>query len=187
MRSYGLGIAFGMIMAAIFAFQNTADVVVRFLVWERVLPQGVWEVALFAAGAVAMWVISLSAFFEIKGRNSRLLKDQKETIGIMEQEVKDLRDERNTLIIALRKSGEYSDSETQRSDKQGYSWQQSVECYTCGAEETPEESEVESGSDDETEIKNDKNLFSGETTENENENETANTSFTYEEESKDIF
>src|SRR6056297_2298522 len=111
MRSYGLGIAFCMVLAAIYAFQNTSEIIVRFIIWERAMPQGVWEIILFAVGAVAMWFISLSAVMEIRGRHSRLIKDQKETINTMETELNELRDERNSLIIALKKSGEYPYSE----------------------------------------------------------------------------
>lgn len=139
MRSYGLGIAFCMVLAAIYAYQNASELIVRFIVWERALPQGVWEITLFAVGAIAMWIISLSAVLEIKKRHSKLLKDQKETIGIMENEISDLRDERNSLIIALKKSGDYPPST--KEEKKSELWRQDVQTYTCGDAEKKAPSE----------------------------------------------
>jgi len=143
MRSYGLGIAFCMVLAAIYAFQNTSEIIVRFIIWERAMPQGVWEIILFAVGAVAMWFISLSAVMEVRGRHSRLIKDQKESINIMETELKELRDERNSLIIALKKSGEYPYSE-----KKGVEpslWGQDLKCYVLSDSEKQQSKESDQG------------------------------------------
>lgn len=46
MRSYALAIAVAMLVAALYAFQNPQEVVVKFFSWERELPQGIWEVLL---------------------------------------------------------------------------------------------------------------------------------------------
>ena len=42
MKSYALAILLSMLVAAGYAFQNTGDVVVRFMMWEKTLPQGLW-------------------------------------------------------------------------------------------------------------------------------------------------
>ncbi|MBN1334028.1 MAG: LapA family protein [Synergistales bacterium] len=128
MRSYGLGIAFCMLLAALFAYQNPGDLVIRFLVWERVLPQGVWEIALFVAGVIAMWIISLSAILETRNKNAHQLKDQKERIDTLEKELAVTRDERNSLMMALKRAGGELPTEMERSDKN--KWAQDI-CEFC--------------------------------------------------------
>lgn len=54
MKSYILAIAITMFLSALYAFQNIGDVTVKFFVFERTFPQGVWDVLLFASGAVLM-------------------------------------------------------------------------------------------------------------------------------------
>ena len=76
MRSYALAIAFSVLLAAVYAFQNPGDVTVRFLVWTREVPQGVWEAAVFAGGCVLMWVVSLSAFLELRTSYRSRFKEQ---------------------------------------------------------------------------------------------------------------
>jgi len=131
MRSYGLGIAFCMLLAALFAYQNPGEIVIRFLVWERVLPQGVWEIALFVAGSIAMWVISLSAIIETRNKNARQLKDQKDRIVMLEKDLDITRDERNSLMLALKKSGGELPTEFKISDKD--KWAQDI-CAFCSTE-----------------------------------------------------
>ena len=64
MKSYALAMAVAMLAAAGYVFQNPGDVTVRVLLWERQMPQGVWEVLLFALGALLMWIVSLLALME---------------------------------------------------------------------------------------------------------------------------
>ena len=130
MRSYGLGISFTMLLAAIYAFQNKGEVVVRFLTWERVLPQGVWEIALFALGCVVMWLISLSAIVENRNRYTGIVKDQKTRLTELEEDLSVLRDERKSLMIALKRTG--SDFEIPAQDepaKGPAKWEQDVRDY----------------------------------------------------------
>lgn len=54
MRSYILAIGVSMFLAAVYVFQNTGEIVVRFLIFEGTYQQGVWEVLLFAVGVVLM-------------------------------------------------------------------------------------------------------------------------------------
>lgn len=105
MRSYALAIAVAMLVAALYAFQNPQEVVVKFFNWERALPQGIWEVLLFAAGGVLMWLVSLFALLETR---AKLIKQIKEK----DKKIKDLETEKNSLIKAIGEKNEKVESET---------------------------------------------------------------------------
>ncbi|MBO8154156.1 LapA family protein [Thermovirga sp.] len=105
MRSYALAIAVAMLVAALYAFQNPQEVVVKFFSWERELPQGIWEVLLFAAGGVLMWLVSLFALVESR---AKLIKQIKEK----DKKIKDLEAEKNSLIKAIGEKNEKVESET---------------------------------------------------------------------------
>jgi len=104
-RSYALAIAVAMLVAALYAFQNPQEVVVKFFNWERALPQGIWEVLLFAAGGVLMWLVSLFALLETR---AKLIKQIKEK----DKKIKDLETEKNSLIKAIGEKNEKVESET---------------------------------------------------------------------------
>lgn len=105
MRSYALAIAVAMLVAALYAFQNPQEVVVKFFSWERELPQGIWEVLLFAAGGVLMWLVSLFALVESR---AKLIKQIKEK----DKKIKDLEAEKNSLIMAIGEKNKNAGSET---------------------------------------------------------------------------
>ena len=86
MKSYALAVAMAMLVAALYAFQNTGDVLVRFLMWEVALPQGIWEVMLFAAGGVLMWMVSLFAMMESRSKYSKQIKEKEARIKALEEE-----------------------------------------------------------------------------------------------------
>lgn len=92
MKSYALAILLAMLVAAGYAFQNTGDVVVRFIIWEKTLPQGLWDILLFAAGGLLMWIVSLASLVEVRGALRRKIKDQEERIRVLEQEKQQLLD-----------------------------------------------------------------------------------------------
>ena len=94
MRSYALAIAFSVLLAAVYAFQNPGDVTVRFLLWTRDVPQGVWEAAVFAGGCVLMWVVSLSAFLELRTGYRSRFKEQ-------DIKIKKLEEERISILRAI--------------------------------------------------------------------------------------
>ena len=125
-----------MLLAALFAYQNPGDMVIRFLVWERVLPQGVWEIALFTAGAIAMWFISLSAILETRNKNARELKEQKERITTLEEDLDKVRDERNALMLAMKKYGADLPLEMLESGKD--KWSQDIRDYCTQSEDEQE-------------------------------------------------
>ncbi|HPC75575.1 MAG TPA: LapA family protein [Synergistales bacterium] len=104
MKSYALAIALAMLAAAVYAFQNTGEVLVRFLVWELSFPQGIWEVMLFAAGGVLMWLVSLFASMESRSKYVRQVKEK-------EARIRDLEGEKSTLVEALKYSGERHEAE----------------------------------------------------------------------------
>jgi putative membrane protein len=88
MKSYILAIAITMFLSALYAFQNIEDVTVRFLVFEWVFPQGVWEVLLFCAGAAIMWVFSIFSTLEIRSKYKKVIKSKDEIIAAAENEKK---------------------------------------------------------------------------------------------------
>lgn len=90
MRSYVLAVAVAMLLSAVYAFQNTAEITVRFLMLERKLPQGVWEVIIFSVGAFLMWLFSIIASLEIRSRNNRQIKERDKRIAELEEEKKSL-------------------------------------------------------------------------------------------------
>lgn len=88
MKSYILAITVTMFLSALFAFQNIGDVTVRFLMFEWVLPQGVWEVLIFCAGAAIMWIFSIFSMFEVRSKYKKELKLKDEKIAAVEKEKK---------------------------------------------------------------------------------------------------
>lgn len=86
MKSYALAIAFSVLLAAVYSFQNPGEVTVRFLIWTRELPQGVWESAVFGAGCVLMWIVSLSAYWELRSKFKGRIKEQEKRIQKLEEE-----------------------------------------------------------------------------------------------------
>ena len=98
MKSYALAVAVAMLVAAVYAFQNTTEILVQFVIWKIAVPQGIWEVMLFAAGGVLMWLVSIFAMMESRSGYSKKLKEK-------EARVKELEEERGSLMGALRSSG----------------------------------------------------------------------------------
>lgn len=94
MRSYALAIAVSMLLSAIYVFQNVGEVSVRFFIFERVFPQGVWEVLLFSIGAVLMWVFSLFASLELRAGYRSQIKERDKKITSLEEE-------RTSLLAAI--------------------------------------------------------------------------------------
>lgn len=86
MKSYILAIAITMFLSALYAFQNIDYVTVRFLVFERMLPQGVWDVLLFASGTVLMWIFSLFSVAETRGKYKKIIKEKDAKITAIEKD-----------------------------------------------------------------------------------------------------
>jgi uncharacterized integral membrane protein len=95
MKSYALAVALAMLLAATYAFQNTGEILVRFLIWERTIPQGIWDVLLFAAGGVLMWLVSLFALLETRGKYVRQIREK-------DKRIRELEEERTSLMNAFR-------------------------------------------------------------------------------------
>lgn len=100
MKSYVLAITVTMFLSALFAFQNIGDVTVKFLLFEKNLPQGVWEVFIFCSGAALMWIFSLLSIFEVRGKYKDKLKKSDNKINELESENKKLLDSITALSIA---------------------------------------------------------------------------------------
>jgi len=96
MKSYVLALALGMLLAAFYAVQNSGMVVVKFLMWQWSLHQGIWEVLVFAAGAVLMWITSFAAHVESRNKYRNDIKELKKRIA-------DLEEEKRSLLEALQR------------------------------------------------------------------------------------
>ncbi len=86
MKSYALAIIATMLLAAGYAYQNPGEITVRFLMFERYFPQGVWEMILFGAGAILMWFFSLLAALEGRGKYKRQIRERDQKIASLEAE-----------------------------------------------------------------------------------------------------
>lgn len=85
-KSYALAVAAGMVIAALYAVQNGDTITVNFVVWQRNVHQGIWEVLVFAAGALLMWAASVGAIVELKGRSKSRVKELEKQIAALEKE-----------------------------------------------------------------------------------------------------
>ncbi|MDR0616436.1 MAG: LapA family protein [Synergistaceae bacterium] len=97
MLTYILAIAFSILLSAVYAFQNAGDIYVRFLVFERVFPQGVWEALLFSAGVLLMWIFSIFASLEGRAKYKSIIKEKDLKIAGLEEEKKSLLSAFNNL------------------------------------------------------------------------------------------
>lgn len=95
MRSYILAIAISTLLAALYAFQNTSEITVHFLLFQRAFPQGVWEVVLFSIGTVLMWFFSILASIETHKKHRKELKDR-------DRRISELTEERTSLLNAFK-------------------------------------------------------------------------------------
>jgi uncharacterized integral membrane protein len=99
MRSYLLGIVVAIVLSAAYAFSNTGEISVRFLSLERYFPQGLWEIILFASGALMMWFFSVAASFELYSANKKKTRE-------MQKKITDLENEKKSLLTTLQHIGE---------------------------------------------------------------------------------
>ena len=95
MRSYILAVAVSMLLAAVYTFQNTSEITVHFLVFQRAFPQGVWEVILFSIGAVLMWFFSILASIETHTTHRKEVKER-------DKRISELEEERSSLLNAFK-------------------------------------------------------------------------------------
>jgi uncharacterized membrane protein YciS (DUF1049 family) len=87
---YILAIAVSILLAAIYASQNAAEISVRFFMFEKNFQQGIWEAILFSTGAVIMWFFSVLAAFESYSRNRKVTMDLNKKIASLEEDKKSL-------------------------------------------------------------------------------------------------
>jgi uncharacterized integral membrane protein len=99
MRSYLLGIVVAILLSAVYAFSNTGEISVSFLNLEHEFPQGIWEIFLFAAGALMMWFFSVAASFELYASNKKKTRE-------MTKRITELEDEKKSLLTTLQHIGE---------------------------------------------------------------------------------
>ena len=97
MLTYILAIAFSVLLSAVYAFQNASVVYVKFLMFERPFPQGVWEALLFSAGVLLMWIFSIAASLEVRAKYRAKIKERDQRIAALEEERKSLLSAFNNL------------------------------------------------------------------------------------------
>lgn len=95
MRSFVLSIAIAMLLSAVYVFQNPGDITVRFMMFERVFPQGIWVVVVFSAGAILMWLFSLFASLEQRAKYRKKIAER-------DQKIKQLDEEKAAILEALK-------------------------------------------------------------------------------------
>ena len=100
MKSTMLAIVFTMFMSALYSFQNLDVIKVRFFMFEGSFPQGVWGIALFCAGVVLMWIFSLFAGLETRGKYKKMLKEREGELNVAQQKAQELSAE----LFELKKS-----------------------------------------------------------------------------------
>jgi uncharacterized integral membrane protein len=98
MKSYILTIVVVMILSAVYALSNTAEITVQFLTLQTTFPQGLWEVIVFACGVLIMGIASISASVETYVKNRKKGKELTKRIAQLE-------DERKSLLGALTSFG----------------------------------------------------------------------------------
>ena len=103
MKSYILAIAAAMFVSAIYVFQNTGDVAIRFLFFEGNYQQGVWDVMLFSVGVLLMWVFSLFSSLETRSKYRSQIKE-------LEQKISSIEEEKNSLLAAFKRMNPVSES-----------------------------------------------------------------------------
>ncbi|MDO4953354.1 MAG: LapA family protein [Synergistaceae bacterium] len=92
MKCTMLAIVITMSVSALYSFQNLDTVKVRFLFSEWNFPQGVWEIGLFCAGVILMWLLSLLAQLETKNKYKRQIKALNDKLYAIEEEKKNVVD-----------------------------------------------------------------------------------------------
>lgn len=102
MKSYILAIAAAMFISAIYVFQNTGDVSIRFLFFEGNYQQGVWDVMLFSAGVLLMWIFSIFSSLETRSKYRSQIKS-------LEKKISTIEEEKNSLLGAFKRMNPVSD------------------------------------------------------------------------------
>ncbi len=90
MKCTMLAIVITMSVSALYSFQNLDIVKVRFLFSEWNFPQGVWEVVLFCAGVILMWLLSLLAQLETRNKYKRQIKELNDKLYAIEEKKKNI-------------------------------------------------------------------------------------------------
>ena len=90
MKCTMLAIVITMSVSALYSFQNLDTVRVCFLFSEWNFPQGVWEIVLFCAGVILMWLLSLLAQLETRNKYKRQIKELNDKLHAIEEEKKNI-------------------------------------------------------------------------------------------------
>lgn len=85
MKSTMLAIVITMVISALYSFQNIDTITVNFLFFSKSFPQGVWEVVLFCAGTIMMWLFSLLAGLETRYKHQKQINELNKKIQLLEE------------------------------------------------------------------------------------------------------
>ncbi|MDO4218784.1 MAG: LapA family protein [Synergistaceae bacterium] len=97
MKSFFVSLVLLMLVSAVYVFQNSAIVNVRFLVFNFAFSQGLFEVGIFALGAALMWFFSIFSYFENRA-------SYKEKLAERVAEVRQLESANKILLDTLRQN-----------------------------------------------------------------------------------
>ena len=73
MKSFFVSLVTLMFLAAVYVFQNTALVNVRFFFLDFTLSQGIYEIGIFALGAALMWFFTIFSYLEVRAGHKEKL------------------------------------------------------------------------------------------------------------------
>ena len=131
MKSYLLGLLVAVVMSAIYVTNNADEISVNFLRFNTTFHQGIWEVFVFALGALIMWFFSVFASLETYYSNSKKTKE-------LSKKIEELESEKKSLFAALENLG--------NKPKQAG---QNLICGISGPEETDEMTVSKNAADEE--------------------------------------
>jgi len=99
MKSYFLGLVVAVALSAIYVTYNTAEVTINYLGFQASFNQGIWDVFVFGAGVIIMWVLSICASIEIYTANKKQTRE-------LNKKIEDLENEKKSLLSALQNIGQ---------------------------------------------------------------------------------
>jgi len=85
-KSTLLAIIATMCVSALYSIQNLDNIRVRFMLFEWSFPQGIWDIAIFCAGALLMWLFSCFGSFETRGKYKRQIKELNDKLQSLQED-----------------------------------------------------------------------------------------------------
>lgn len=111
MKSFFIALVTLMFLTAVYVFQNTALVNVRFFLFDFTFPQGIYEIGLFALGAALMWFFTIFSYLEVRAGH-------KEKLAERVAEVRQLESANKVLLDTLKQNSIDNPLETRETVEQ---------------------------------------------------------------------